>query len=212
MKRGAYSYWGKDQIEAVPEEVKTEDKAEVLVREPSVLEQVDNRIYFYAEINRQNILRLNKSLRRLSNDLITTSNLQEFNMYPPIILHINTYGGNLFDGLAGLDEIINCKVEVRTIVDGCCASSGTFLSVAGKQRFINRHAFMLIHQLSSFFWGPYSEFQDEKKNLDRLMDMIKDVYKEFTKVPEETIDEILKHDLWFDAKTCLEYGLVDKIL
>ena len=202
------NYWGRGQIE----EVTKDGKSEILVKEPSILEQVNNRIYFYAEINRENILKLNKSLRSLSNDLITTSNLQESNTYPPIILHINSYGGSIFDGLAGLDEIINCKVEVRTVVDGCCASSGTFLSVVGKERFINKHAFMLIHQLSSFMWGKYSEFEDEKKNLDRLMKMIKEVYHEYTKIPEKKINEILKHDLWFDAETCLRYGLVDKTL
>ncbi|GAI73882.1 unnamed protein product, partial [marine sediment metagenome] len=26
------------------------------------------------------------------------------------------------------------------------------------------------------------------------------------------LDEILKHDLWFEADQCLEYGLVDEII
>jgi len=26
------------------------------------------------------------------------------------------------------------------------------------------------------------------------------------------LDEILKHDLWFDADRCKEYGLVDEII
>ena len=71
---------------------------------------------------------------------------------------------------------------------------------------------MLIHQLSSGFWGKYAEIEDEKKNCDKLMELIKSIYGEYTKVPEEKIDELLKHDLWWDAETCLEYGLVDKII
>jgi len=31
------------------------------------------------------------------------------------------------------------------------------------------------------------------------------------RIPDRKIDEILEHDLWFDAKTCLKYGLVDEI-
>jgi ATP-dependent protease ClpP protease subunit len=61
-------------------------------------------------------------------------------------------------------------------------------------------------------WGKYHEFIDEMKNLDRLMLMIKNIYNEFTKVPSEKLDEVLKHDLWFDAETCLKYGMVDEIL
>ena len=44
------------------------------------------------------------------------------------------------------------------------------------------------------------------------MEMIKKLYKEYTKVPDKELDEILKHDLWWDAKKCLDYGLIDKIL
>ena len=41
---------------------------------------------------------------------------------------------------------------------------------------------------------------------------IKNVYKEHTKVPMKKLDEILKHDLLWDAKMCLKYGLVDEVI
>ena len=111
-----------------------------------------------------------------------------------------------------MDEILHCEVDVHTVVDGCCASAATFLSVVGRKRYINQHAFMLIHQLSSFIWGKYEEFKDELENLNRLMDTIKAIYNAYTEVPSEKLDEILKHDLWFDAETCLKYGMVDEII
>jgi ATP-dependent protease ClpP protease subunit len=43
------------------------------------------------------------------------------------------------------------------------------------------------------------------------MDTIKAIYKAHTKVPMKKLDEILKHDLWFDANKCLQLGLVDEI-
>jgi len=44
------------------------------------------------------------------------------------------------------------------------------------------------------------------------MGTIKAIYAQYTKIPESKINEILDHDLWFDAKKCLEYGLVDEIM
>jgi ATP-dependent protease ClpP protease subunit len=44
------------------------------------------------------------------------------------------------------------------------------------------------------------------------MKRIKEIYEAKTKIPKTKMDEILKHDLWWDAKTCLKYGLVDEIL
>jgi len=201
--------WGMGGIAEMAEE---KPKTEILVREPAVLEIVDNRIYFYAEIGRSEVLKLNKELRNLNNTHLAQAQQREDDHLTPIYLHINSYGGNIFSGLAGLDQIMKLTVPVYTIIDGCCASAATFLSIVGKRRFINRHSFMLIHQLSSFMWGKYEEFKDEIQNLDRLMGMIKEIYGEFTKVPEDKIDEILKHDLWFDAQTCLEYSLVDEII
>jgi len=201
--------WGNTQ--EVPK-VNGEAKSEILVHEPSILEQIHNRIFFYAEIGRANILKLNRALREQSNLIQHDQIVRGAEAAVPILLHINSYGGALFSGLAGMDEILNCGVEVRTIVDGCSASAATLLSVVGKKRYINRHAYMMIHQLSSMMWGKYSEFVDEQKNLDRLMGTIKEIYGEYTKVPQDELAGILDHDIWWDAETCLKYSLVDEIL
>ena len=174
--------------------------SEILVREPAILEQVNNRIYFYAEIDRPNVLRLNRTLREQANNLLYTAKIEERGSVSPIFLHISSFGGSIFYGLAAMDEVINCGVEVVTMVDGCCASAATFLSVVGSKRHINRHAFMLIHQLSSFMWGKYSDFQDEMKNLDKLMDTIRSIYQEYTDVPMDKLNEILDHDIILSTK------------
>ena len=85
-------------------------------------------------------------------------------------------------------------------------------TVVGTRRYMSRNSYMLIHQLSTGFWGTYSNFEDEKQNLDLMMKNIKNVYKEYTKIPMKKLNEILKHDLMWDAKTCLEYGMVDEII
>ena len=40
---------------------------------------------------------------------------------------------------------------------------------------MGKHAHMLIHQLSSGFWGTMREFKDEMKNNKKLMKMIVNV-------------------------------------
>ena len=32
------------------------------------------------------------------------------------------------------------------------------------------------------------------------------------KIPEEELEKILKHDIWWEAEKCLEYGLVDELI
>jgi ATP-dependent protease ClpP protease subunit len=50
------------------------------------------------------------------------------------------------------------------------------------------------------------------ENNKHLMETIKAIYKEYTKVPMKKLNEILKHDLWFDSNKCLLLGLVDEII
>jgi len=44
------------------------------------------------------------------------------------------------------------------------------------------------------------------------METIKAIYKKYTKVPMSKLNEILKHDLWFDSEKCKDLGLIDHII
>ena len=178
----------------------------------NVVETTNNRIYYYSEVSRQKILVLNKSLKNLNDNLLNQAQLLGLDSPANIYLHVNSFGGSVFAGLSAVDYIQSCEVPVITVVEGCAASAATLFSVVGTHRQMRSNAFMLIHQLSSGMWGKYEELKDSLDNCDLFMRIIKDIYNEHTKIPKKKLNEILKHDLWFDAETCLEYGLVDEII
>ena len=171
----------------------------------------ENKIYYYSNVNRESAVELNKKIGEIESKNLTISNSLGVDK-PPVKIFINSGGGSITAGISSMDTILRTNVPVYTYVDGFCASAATFLSVVGTKRFISRNSYMLIHQLSSQLWGKYSEIEDEKQNLDLMMDTIRNVYKEYTKVPIKKLDEILKHDLLWDAKKCLDYGLVDEMI
>ena len=183
---------------------------ETLMR--STTESVENRIYFYSEVTSDSVLQFNRKLKEIDNTNISDKCKKEMEFDIPIYININSLGGEIFSGLSAMDNIKQCKSPTTTIVDGCCASAATFISIAGTKRFITQHSVMLIHQLSACYWGKYKEFKDEAKNLDLFMKIIKDMYLNKTKIPEKKLNEILERDLFFDSKTCLKYGMVDKVL
>jgi ATP-dependent protease ClpP protease subunit len=197
-----------DEPEKSPEQKNTN------ATEPKTLEVIRNRIYFYAEIDRDNVLRLAKALREKVDSLLYLAAVDSYPGLPPIHLHIQSYGGGVFSGLSAMDNILLFRDEVPiiTVVDGYCASAATFLSLVGTKRLITEHSYMLIHQLSSGMWGKYEELKDDMMNAENLMKRIRGIYNKHAKIPAKKLKEILKHDLWFDAKTCLEYGLVDEII
>tara|TARA_R110000851_G_scaffold72529_2_gene160696 strand:- start:321 stop:935 length:615 start_codon:yes stop_codon:yes gene_type:complete len=171
----------------------------------------NNKIYYYTEVSRGKNLKLNLALRELGDELLNRSQVLN-SPVPNIELYINSYGGSVHAGFSSVDYILGSKVPVTTIIDGCAASAATIMSVCGTHRKMNKHAYMLIHQLSSGMWGKYADMQDKMDNCDRFMEMIIDIYKEHTKIPKKELNNILKHDLWWDAETCLKYGLIDEIV
>ena len=171
----------------------------------------ENKIYYYAGVNRESASELNKKMGEIESKSLTLG--YNLDITPPTLkIFINSGGGSVTAGISSMDTMLRCKVPIHTYVDGFCASAATFLSVVGSYRFMSRNSYMLIHQLSTNFWGKYSDFEDEKQNLDLMMETIKNIYKKYTKVPMKKIDEILKHDLMWDAKVCLKYGLIDEII
>lgn len=178
--------------------------------EESKIGRENNHVYFYSEVSRESIFKLNILLREAEKFVHTTSfDLNVKNI--PIYLHINSFGGSLYDAYAAVDAIKNLRVPIYSIIEGCAASAGTIISVVCNKRFIGKNAHMLIHQLSSSMWGKMSEIEDEYKHLNELMKQIKRLYGEYTKISKKELTELLKHDIWLNPQTCIEYGLVDDV-
>jgi len=176
------------------------------------VEYSGNKIYFYSSVNRPKILALNKTITNLNISLQLRALTYGTNKPDPIRLHINSYGGSVFAGLSAVDYILTSKVPIETVIDGCAASAATLMSIVGTKRLMHKNACMLIHQLSGHMWGKYQEMQDDMHNSDMLMEKIKRLYIIHAKIPTNELENVLKHDLWWDADTCLKYGLVDEII
>jgi len=207
-------YWGSETYEEddqrdLPSSSPTTD---ILLPSGSI-KALDNTIHFYADISAISCSTLNRLLRELDTRMQHAKISMNDSAFDPIIhLRIHSYGGDILAGLASVDTIRNLKTKVYTYVEGAAASAATIISIAGNKRFIGKNSFMLIHQLSSVCAGTFEQLVDDHDNNKRIMNTIKSLYKEYTKIPMKEIDNILKRDLWFDSATCLKYGLVDVVL
>ena len=171
----------------------------------------ENDYYLYDPITKYSSLFLIDWLRWKSKPLMKLKDPDE---RKPLCLYINSYGGDLLQGFSVVDEIRKCidnGIKIDTVIDGPCASAATIISIAGSARYMKKHGFMLIHQLSSIMMGTYENFKDNQENIEMFMKKIILLYQKYTKFPENELEEILKHDLWLDSDKCLEYGLVDKL-
>jgi ATP-dependent Clp endopeptidase proteolytic subunit ClpP len=185
------------------------------LEEPESVEEksvtiVDNNIYFYTEVSIKAIKELLLHIKEITkkNQIIgITYGIEE----PPINLYINSEGGCLYSALSIIDIISSNKVHINTIISGVCMSAATLIFLSGHTRYMMRNSYMLIHNISSGFWGKMHEFEDEMKNLTELTKKLKTIYKQNSNITKSQLDKILKTDVLITAENCLKYGLVDEI-
>ena len=205
MKKQRKKYLLSDQSDVIYEETK-------ISSDKPASSTTSNQIFFYSPVTKESILDLNRDIDTISKNLQILKINYNLSFTPSIDLYINSDGGDLLASFSALDRISNNIVPVNTIVEGSAASAATIISVSGKNRYMREHSVMLIHSLSSDMFGNYGQLSDEMDNLDLLMDKIRKIYLKYTKLTNSDLDHLLKHDLYLDANTCLEKGLIDKII
>lgn len=181
----------------------------------ATIEQVGNRIYFYADVEVETCMKLMKKVRELDTELRMEQMKRGLEDEPltPIWLHVQSYGGDLFAGFSTADQLKIVKSPIYTVVDGITASAATLISMSGNKRYILPNSLLMIHQLRAFMWGTHEAFKDEMLLQEKLMDKLVSFYIEHSALEsQDDIRDMLKHDYWLDAKTALERGFVDAIL
>ena len=68
----------------------------------------------------------------------------------PIMLFINSNGGNVYDSFALADIIKTSKTPVYTVAIGWCMSGGLLIFMEGKKRFVGENATLMFHDVSGW--------------------------------------------------------------
>jgi ATP-dependent Clp protease protease subunit len=173
---------------------------------------IENKIFFYADIDSTSAVELNKMLIETDIKLQNTKNTLGDEYTPVCHLHLSSNGGEIFSAFAIVDTIRQMKSKVYTYVDGAAASAATLVLLAGEKRYMGKYSHLLIHQLSGGMYGKFNEMEDEIYNCTALMKLLKSFYKEKTKMPMKKLDEILSKDIWLNAEECQQFGIIDQII
>ena len=186
------------------------DKEEDENVEEKEVTAIDNNIYFYTEVSQKSIKELLMHIKEITkkNQILgITLGIEA----PPINLYINSEGGCLYSALSIIDIISLNPVNINTIVSGVCMSAATLILLSGHYKYMMPNSYMLIHNISSGFWGKMHEFEDEMKNLNELTKKLKEIYRKNSNLTKAQLEKLLKTDLLISANECLKYNLIDEI-
>lgn len=130
-----------------------------------------------------------------------------------IDLHINSNGGDVFDGQAIHTLIKNHKGFVTAYIDGLAASIATVIAMGADKIVMPKNAMMMIHNAWTGLYGTANDLRKMADDLDHINDTIVNTYlaKVKDKTDETTIRELMNKESWLNAEECFNLGLCDEV-
>ena len=125
----------------------------------------------------------------------------------PLNIHINSYGGSVFGGIALYNVLANYKAHKTIIIESCACSIASVLAMAGDTIKMYNSSYMMIHR--AWCGGLAGNAMDLRKQADILEQLDKtilDIYK--TKLKDSydvnTLIEKIDAESWLTANECAE--------
>lgn len=128
-----------------------------------------------------------------------------------IHVHINSGGGDAFDGIAIFNQLRNHGSKIVIHIDGLAASAASLIAMAADELIMNTGSMLMIHEASTIAWGNKSDFKKTLNALEGIDKSIADIYMTRFLGEREEIDQLIAAESWFTASEAVELGLADSI-
>ncbi len=127
-------------------------------------------------------------------------------------LHLNTPGGDVFEGVAVYNALKMHPGRVTVIVDGLAASIASVVAMAGDVIKMHETSMLMIHEPWTFRAGNAEVFRNSANLLDKVRDnSVVPAYK--ARIADETrIREMMAAETWINAEEALALGIIDEII
>lgn len=130
----------------------------------------------------------------------------------PILLYLNSNGGEVDAGFELIDTILMSQTPVYTINTGYWYSMGFLIGIAGHKRFATKHAKFLMHDGSQFVFNSSSKLQDQMEFQMKIENSVKEYTLEHSKVTSEQYDEKRRVEWYMFSSEAKELGFIDCII
>ena len=129
-----------------------------------------------------------------------------------INVNINSYGGEVAEGLAIYNALKRHKAKVRTCCDGFACSIASVIFMAGNERIMNEASLLMIHNAFSFAEGDANALRKMADDLDLVTSQSKKIYLANSNIDEAALTELMDKETFIDPKDALEMGFATSVV
>jgi ATP-dependent Clp protease protease subunit len=140
-----------------------------------------------------------------------TQELGKLGQVDTINLHINSPGGDVFQGFAIYNALKSHPARVEVDIDGLAASIASVIAMAGDEVRIAANAMVMIHNASGAAFGGAGEMRKTADLLDQVGKNIISTYAKRTGQSDAKLAKWMDEETWMTAAEAADLGFVDVI-
>ncbi|ABE10520.1 Clp protease ClpP [Escherichia coli] len=162
--------------------------------------QSDADIYIYDEIGFWGV-----TAKQFISDLNALGDITHIN------LHINSPGGDVFEGIAIFNALKTHGASITVYVDGVAASMASVIAMVGNPVIMPENTFMMIHKPFGFTGGDAEDMRTYADLLDKVEAVLLPAYAQKTGKTTDEIAAMLADETWMSGAECLAHGFADQV-
>lgn len=137
--------------------------------------------------------------------------LEALNDVDTINVYINSYGGEVKEGVAIYNALRRHNAKVRTICDGFACSIASVIFMAGEERIMNEASMLMIHNAWTCVQGNAAQLRKQADDLEKITQLSIEAYKAHSTLTEEEVTALMDAETWILPSEALEYGFATAV-
>lgn len=122
-------------------------------------------------------------------------------------IYVNSPGGNVFDGIAIYNQIMQHPATRKTMhIDGLAASIASIIAMAGTEIQIAANGMFMIHDPYGLCMGTAEVMRKSADSLDKVRDTLLQTYVRRTGGDAKKISDWMSEETWMNADESVERG------
>jgi ATP-dependent Clp endopeptidase proteolytic subunit ClpP len=129
-----------------------------------------------------------------------------------IRLHINSPGGEVYEGIAILSALRQHPARVTAVVDGIAASAASFIATGADEVVMSPNSELMVHDAWGITIGPAADHHKSGDDLDRISNNIASIYATKAGGEVQTWRDAMLAETWYGADEAVAAGLADRVM
>ena len=128
-----------------------------------------------------------------------------------LTVRINSYGGEVAEGLAIYNLLKSYEGDVTTICDGFACSAASVVFMAGTKRIMPRSSLLMIHNAWTWASGDADDLRKAAEDLEKITQPSVEIYTSVSNLDADEIKAMMDAETWIDADEALDFGFATEI-